>query len=170
MDAPVGPAGRSDGPLAPAALPEPVIVGFLCHWCAYRAADAAGMAREAYAAALRPLQVACSGRVDARMVFEAFAGGADGVLVVGCHPGSCHVVDGNLKALRRHALLRRLLAQLGVAPERLRLLWVSAAEGAALAAAVDAMALRLRALGPLHARDGLGPRPSPGSGTGRDRG
>lgn len=129
--------------------PEPVIVGFLCHWCAYRAADAAGMARQAYAPNLLPVRVMCSGRVSPEMILDALACGADGVLVVGCRPGSCHYVDGNVKALRRHALLQRVLGQLGVEPDRVRLLWFSAAEGAALAAAVNEMAAHLRDLGPL---------------------
>ena len=129
---------------------DPVIVGFLCHWCAYRAADVAGMARARYSPAMRPVRVMCSSRVAPEMVLSALRDGADGVLIVGCHPGACHFVDGNLKALRRHVLLQRVLAQLGVEPERVRLLWVSASEGAALAAAVDEMAERLRQLGPLH--------------------
>jgi coenzyme F420-reducing hydrogenase delta subunit len=96
-----------------------------------------------------PVRVPCSGRVDPELVLSALRDGADGVLIVGCHPGACHFVDGNLKALRRHALLRRLLAQLGVEPERLRLIWVSATEGSVLAAAVDEMTEELRRLGPL---------------------
>lgn len=129
---------------------EPVIIGFLCHWCADRAADVAGMARARYAPNMLPVRVPCSSRVDPEMVLAALRDGADGVLIVGCHPGACHFVDGNLKALRRHALLQRLLAQLGVEPDRVRLLWVSATEGSVLAEAVDRMTDRLRALGPLR--------------------
>jgi coenzyme F420-reducing hydrogenase delta subunit len=129
---------------------DPVIIGFLCHWCAYLAADVAGMARTRYAPNMRPVRVMCSSRVDPEMVLSALRDGADGVLIVGCHPGSCHFVDGNLKALRRHALLLRLLSQFGVEPDRVRLIWVSASEGAALAAAVDEMTGRLRQLGPLR--------------------
>lgn len=129
---------------------EPVIVGFLCSWCAYRAADLAGVARLPSAPNVRPIQVPCSGRVEPEMVFKAFSEGADGVLIVGCHPGSCHYVDGNLKALKRHALLSRLLEQLGLEPERVQLVWAGASEGAALAAAIDTMTGQLRALGPLR--------------------
>ena len=128
---------------------DPVIIGFLCHWCAYRAADVAGMARARHAPNMRPVRVMCSSRVSPEMVLAALRGGADGVMIVGCHPGSCHYVDGNLKALRRHALLQRLLGQLGVEPDRVRLLWVSASEGSVLAGAVDEMTARLRELGPL---------------------
>lgn len=129
---------------------DPVIVGFLCSWCAYRAADAAGAARIGLAPNMRPIRVMCSGRVDPEMVLKAFHEGADGVLIVGCHPGACHYVDGNLKALRRTALLRRLLPQLGLEKERLQLVWAAASEGAVLAAAVDRMTDQLRTLGPLR--------------------
>lgn len=131
--------------------PEPVIVGFLCSWCACRAADGAGTARIPYAPNVRPIQVPCSSRVDPEMVLAAFSRGADGVLIVGCHPGSCHYVDGNLKTLQRHALLSLLLGQLGLETERLQLVWAGAAEGAALAAAIDRMTNRLRELGPRRA-------------------
>ena len=130
--------------------PEPVIVGFLCNWCAYRAADTAGVARVSCAPNLRPIQVMCSSRVEPEMVLKAFSEGADGVLIVGCHPGSCHYVDGNLKALKRHALLSMLLQQLGIERERVQLVWAAASEGAALAAAIDSMTGQLRSLGPLQ--------------------
>ena len=129
---------------------DPVIVGFLCSWCAYRAADAAGMARISLAPNLRPIRVMCSGRVDPEMVLKAFREGADGVLIVGCHPGACHYVDGSLKALKRVTLLQQLLPQFGLEKERVQLFWAAASEGAALAAAIDRMTDRLRTLGPLQ--------------------
>lgn len=129
---------------------EPVIVGFLCHWCAYRAADLVGMARAQIASNLRPVRVMCSSRVDPELVLKAFQEGADGVLLVGCHLGECHYVDGNLRALRRVLLLQHSLRAAGVAPERLEITWASASEGHLLAAAVESMAGRLRRLGPLR--------------------
>ena len=135
--------------------PSPVVVGFLCTWCAYRAADLVGTTRRPYASSFRPLRVVCSGRVGPELVLKALAAGADGVLVVGCRPGECHRVDGNLKALRRLTLLRRALEQVGVDGERVRLVWAAASEGAVLAAAVDAMADTVRRLGPLTRRDDL---------------
>jgi len=147
--------GEAAGVTGGAGTHEPVIAAFLCAWCAYRAADAAGTARTPFPPGLRPVRVPCTGRVDPGLVLAALRDGADGVLVAGCHPGSCHYVDGNLKALRRHRVLLRLLAQLGVEPERLALVWASAAEGGALAAAAAGMSARLRELGPL--RRGGGP-------------
>jgi F420-non-reducing hydrogenase iron-sulfur subunit len=128
---------------------EPVIVGFLCTWCAYRAADLVGFARTPYSASLRSVRLMCSGRVTSEMIHTALAEGADGVLVVGCHPGECHYVDGNLKTLRRMELESRLLGQLGIEPERVQLVWASASEGTVLVAAVDRMTEQLRKLGPL---------------------
>ena len=131
---------------------EPVIVGFLCNWCAYRAADLVGMARRSYAPNLRSVRVMCSSRVDPDFILNALGQGADGVLVVGCHPGECHYVDGNIKSLRRVTLLKGMLPQFGIEEERVQLLWTAASEGELLAAAVDRMAEQLRPLGPLRRR------------------
>ena len=127
---------------------EPTIIGFTCNWCSYRAADTAGTARVKYAPNVRLIRLMCSGRLDPTFVFKAFANGADGVMVTGCHPGDCHYVEGNYKALRRYRLLKRLLQQYGIEEERVRLEWVSASEGARFAEVVDDMTERIRALGP----------------------
>jgi F420-non-reducing hydrogenase iron-sulfur subunit len=131
---------------------EPVIVGFLCNWCSYRAADLAGTSRIKYAPNMRPIRVMCSGRVDPQFVLKALSEGADGVMIAGCHPGECHYVDGNIKTLRRFILLKRMLKQWGVEDERVQLVWASASEGIVLAAAVDRMTEQIRALGPLRWR------------------
>lgn len=128
---------------------EPVIIGFLCNWCSYRAADLAGTARLRYSSNMRPIRVMCSGRVEPDLVLSALRNGADGVLIAGCHPGECHYIEGNLKALRRYSLLQRVLAQFGVEPERVQIVWASASEGSKLAEAVDQMTGQLRQLGPL---------------------
>jgi F420-non-reducing hydrogenase iron-sulfur subunit len=129
---------------------EPVIVGFLCNWCSYRAADLAGTARIKYAPNMRPIRVMCSGRVDPQFVMKALREGADGVMIAGCHPGECHYVNGNIKAMRRFYLLRKMLLQLGVEEERVQLVWASASEGIILAEKVNQMTEALRALGPLN--------------------
>lgn len=108
---------------------EPKIVCFLCNWCSYAAADNAGSDRKAIPAGVRIIRVPCSGRVEPDMILKAFSGGADGVLVCGCHPGDCHYVEGNYKAARRMELMKTMLAQFGIEPERFRLEWISAAEG-----------------------------------------
>ena len=128
---------------------EPKIVGFVCNWCSYRAADLAGTARMKHAPNVRFVRTMCSGRVDPSFVLRAFVKGADGVMITGCHPGECHYLVQNYKTIRRFAMLRRTLRALGIEDARLRLQWASAAEGAQLAAAIDQMVAEVRALGPL---------------------
>ncbi|MCP4166674.1 MAG: hydrogenase iron-sulfur subunit [Chloroflexi bacterium] len=129
---------------------EPVIVGFLCNWCSYRAADLAGTARLHYAPTMRPIRVMCSGRVDPQFILKALREGADGVMIAGCHPGECHYAEGNIKAHRRFILLQQMLKQLGVEEDRVQLVWASASEGLMLANAVDRMSEQLKELGPLR--------------------
>ncbi len=132
---------------------EPKLVGFLCNWCSYTGADLAGTARMKYPPNLRVIRVMCSGRVDPNFVLEALARGADGVLVLGCHPGDCHYSEGNYKCQRRVPLTRKLAEQMGVDPRRIRLEWVSASEGARFTQVVTEFTEQVRALGPLHLAD-----------------
>lgn len=129
---------------------EPVIIGFTCNWCSYRAADMAGISRMKYSPNIRLIRLMCSGRLDPTFVLKALAGGADGVLISGCHPGDCHYVEQNYKALRRFQLIKRLVAQMGIEPQRLKLIWASAAEGAIFANEVTKFVEEIRALGPLN--------------------
>ena len=129
---------------------EPKIVGFMCNWCSYRAADLAGTARIKYAPNVRIIRVMCSGRIDPTFVMNAFSLGADGVMLAGCHPGECHYIDQNYKAMRRYTMLKQTLKQMGVEPERFQLVWASAAEGQQLADAVDRLVEGVRKLGPLN--------------------
>lgn len=128
---------------------EPVIIGFTCNWCSYRAADLAGTARIKYPPNIRLIRLMCSGRLDPTFVLKAFANGADGVIITGCHPGDCHYVEQNYKALRRYLLMRRVLIQMGVEPKRLKLIWASAAEGVQLAQEFTQFIDEVRSLGPL---------------------
>jgi F420-non-reducing hydrogenase iron-sulfur subunit len=132
---------------------EPKIVGFLCNWCAYSGADLAGVSRMKMAPNVRSIRVMCTGRVDPTFVLKAFACGADGVLIGGCHPGDCHYAEGNYKALRRSVFLKRMLKEQGIDPRRLRIEWVSASEGDKYARVVDEMTETIRALGPLNQRN-----------------
>lgn len=138
---------------------EPRIVGFLCNWCSYTGADLAGTSRIQYQPNVRVIRVMCSARVDPTFVLQALARGADGVLICGCHPGDCHYTEGNYKALRRYRMLKRLLRDLGVEEERVRLEWVSASEGKRFAEVVDDMTERLRELGPCALHERLRPQP-----------
>jgi len=131
---------------------EPKIVAFFCNWCTYLASDLAGSSRMKYPPNARVIRVMCSGRVDPQFVLNAFAHGADGVLIGGCHPGDCHYREGNYKALRRYRLLKRMLVQMGIEEQRFRLEWISAAEADRVRAVICDMVAQLRELGPLHLR------------------
>ncbi len=144
---------------------EPRIVGFLCYWCSYAGADMAGTARMHYPPNVDIVRVMCSGRVDPEMITRAFAEGADGVLVCGCHIGDCHYMEGNHKTMVRMPLLARVLQDLGLEPERFRWEWVSAAEGEKFAAVVKDMTERISKLGPLNWKERLRQR---GVGHGKD--
>ena len=128
---------------------EPRIVAFFCNWCTYTAADLAGVSRMKYAPNTRIIRLMCSGRVDPQFIVDALAKGADGVLIGGCHPGDCHYVEGNSKMLRRFDLLQRMLADMGIEKERVRLEWISAAEGEKVKRVVNEMVETVKKLGPL---------------------
>lgn len=128
---------------------EPVILGFTCNWCSYRAADGAGLARAKYPPNIRLIRLMCSGRIDPQFILKGLAEGADGVLVTGCHPGDCHYVEQNYKTMRRFKLLQRTLEQMGVEPGRVKLVWASAAEGMILADEIETFTNEIRELGPL---------------------
>ncbi len=127
---------------------EPKIVGFLCNWCSYAGADLAGVSRFNYPTNLRIIRVMCSGRVDPIFILNAFESGLDGVLVAGCHLGDCHYLSGNYQAKYKILLLKKILKIIGFNEERLRLEWVSAAEGRKFADMVIEFTKKLKQLGP----------------------
>ena len=131
---------------------QPEIIGFLCNWCAYEAADSAGRSQKAYPANLKIIRVMCSGRVSPCLILEAFHQGADGVVVMGCRSGECHYRTGNIQALKRHLLLTATLQPMGIEKDRLRLEWISAGDKDKLVQVVDEMMENLKKLGPLGDR------------------
>jgi len=128
---------------------EPTIVGFLCNWCTFTAADLAGTSRIVYPANIKIIRMMCSGMVDPKYVIKSFLEGADGVFIGGCWPGDCHYINGNLKARRRIALLHEILDRFGIEKDRLWLRWVAASEGNMFAETVSDMTKTLRKLGPI---------------------
>jgi F420-non-reducing hydrogenase iron-sulfur subunit len=129
---------------------EPQILCFACNWCSYAGADLAGVSRIQYPPNIRIIRVMCSGRIDPTFVLKAFHEGIDGVLICGCHFGDCHYIDGNHKTARRVPLLKKLLGQLGIEEERVRLEWVSASEGDRFASIVKDTTEQIRRLGPFR--------------------
>lgn len=132
---------------------EPNIIGFLCNWCSYAGADLAGTSRMKYPPNIKSIRVMCSGRVDPVFILEALKKGADGVLVAGCHPGDCHYKSGNYKTNRRIKLLKKLLEELAVDPNRVRFEYVSASEGAKFATIVTEFVDELKKMGPNPLKD-----------------
>ena len=126
---------------------EPLILAFCCNWCSYAGADLAGTSRLAYPANIKIIKVPCSCRVSPNFVLRAFQKGADGVIIAGCHPGDCHYSTGNYYTRRRLKVLMSLLEFFGVEQERLRLDWVSAAEGNKFANVMNDFANTIRTLG-----------------------
>ena len=129
---------------------EPKILGLLCNWCSYQGADLAGTSRMKYPPNLRIVRLMCSGRADPSVIMWALKSGADGVLVAGCHPGDCHYVDGNLKTMRRIPLLNKMLAQMGIEEQRVRLAWISASEADDFVKMVSEFTEEIRKLGPFQ--------------------
>ena len=128
---------------------QPRIVAFFCNWCTYTAADLAGVSRLKYAANTRVIRLMCSGRVDPQFIIDALTRGADAVLIGGCHPGDCHYAEGNYKMLRRFQMLKRMLSDMGIEQERVRLEWISAAEGEKVKRVINEMVDTVKKLGPL---------------------
>ena len=125
----------------------PKIVAFLCNWCSYAGADLAGTSRIKYPPNIKSIRVMCSGRVDTVFILEALKKGADGVLVAGCHPGDCHYQSGNYKTNRRIKLLKKLLTEMGIEPERVRFEYISASEGIKFAQVVTDFVNELKKMG-----------------------
>ncbi len=132
---------------------EPKIVGFLCNWCSYAGADLAGTSRMEYKSNVRAVRVMCSGRIEPTFILRAFAKGADGVLICGCHPGDCHYQEGNYRSLRRYLLLQKYIRQMGIETERLKLEWISASEGKQFAELVNSFTETITELGPCKIKE-----------------
>jgi len=127
----------------------PKIIIFCCNWGACAGTDLADASRLTNEPYFRVIRTMCSGRIEPTFVFQAFAQGADGVMIAGCHPGDCHYNSGNYKAMRRVMLLRNMLPQLGIEPERLKLEWISVSEASKFCSAVNGFIDEVTELGPL---------------------
>lgn len=128
---------------------EPKIIGFLCNWCSYAGADKAGSAQTPYPPNVSVVRVMCSGRVDPQFIMTSFSKGADGVIILACHPGDCHYKEGNYRAAQRYSMLSRMLKQFGIEETRCRFDYVSAGEGDKFVRVITEMVEEVRVLGPL---------------------
>jgi coenzyme F420-reducing hydrogenase delta subunit len=127
---------------------EPKVVAFVCNWCTYAGADLTGTSRIKYASNVKIIRFPCTGRIDFMLLLKAFANGADGIIVSGCHPNDCHYTSGNFHAKRRWIMFKELMDFMGVDMNRITFSWVSAAEGAKWADVVNTTVTRIRGLGP----------------------
>lgn len=127
---------------------EPVIVGFCCHYCAYTAADMAGSMRLSYPANVKIIRTPCAGKVDAIHFMKALEKGADGVFAAGCLEGDCHFNNGNIRAARRVEQVKKILADIGLEPERVRMFNMSAGMGERFARIAEEFTEQIRSLGP----------------------
>lgn len=132
---------------------EPKIVAFCCNFCAFAAADLAGAMRLQYPPNVRIIRLPCTGKVDGIHLMKAFEEGADGVFVAGCLEGQCHYLEGNLRAKKRVAYIKKLLAEVRIDPERVEMFNLSSAMGGRFAEIVEEMTERIKQLGPVY-KDG----------------
>ena len=129
---------------------EPKIICYLCKWCTYAGADLAGTSRLEYPSDGVNIRFLCSSRIDPQHILYAFKNGADGVFIGGCHPGDCHYQEGNYKTLGRITILKEMLKQFGLNEDRLRLEWISAAEGAKFVQVMKEFSEKIKSLGPIQ--------------------
>jgi len=129
---------------------EPKIVVFCCNWCSPAGIDLTGSSKLKGNPHSRTIKITCTGRIEPSFILRAFAKGADGVIIAGCSPGDCHFISGNLKARRIITLIKKLLPQLGIEPERLRIELISTSEAAKFQSAADEFIDEVTRLGPLR--------------------
>ena len=108
---------------------EPKIIAFCCHYCAFTAADLAGTMRQQYPTNIHIVRLHCTGKVDTNMLLRAFVEEADGVMVAGCEVGSCHFLEGNIRAKKRVEHAKGKLQEVGINPEKLEMFHIAASEG-----------------------------------------
>lgn len=127
---------------------EPKLIAFVCNWCTYAGADLTGTSRIKYSPNVSIIRFPCTARIDFMLLLKAFAQGADGIIVSGCHPNDCHYTSGNFHARRRWMVFRNLMDFMGIDSRRVYFSWVSAAEGAKWAEVVNTVNKEIQALGP----------------------
>jgi coenzyme F420-reducing hydrogenase delta subunit len=127
---------------------EPKIIAFCCQYCAYSAADMAGSMRLQYPSNVEIVLIPCTGRFDVILALRAFEKGADGVYAAGCLEGSCHFLDGNIRAKKRVGLLKKRLGEIGFDPERVEMFNLSASQGPRFAEIAREFSQKIADLGP----------------------
>ena len=127
---------------------RPEIIGFVCNWSLPVEVELTSPSNIHGYPKIRIVRVMCIGRIDPAIVLDTLAKGADGVLVMGCRSPDCHYLEVNLQAERKIRMLKKLISQAGLEPERLRLDWTYASEIERFAKTVNDFRNKVRALGP----------------------
>jgi F420-non-reducing hydrogenase iron-sulfur subunit len=113
------------------------IIAFVCNWCARAGVELAAYERIGYPD-VEIIHVNCTGRIDAQLILQTLER-ADGIVICACHLGDDHYGTGNYKTLKKVLLTKKILEQLGINPERLRLEWISSTEADRFAEAIREM-------------------------------
>lgn len=127
---------------------EPEILAFCCNYCAFAAADLAGVMRLSYPPNIKIIRIPCTGKLDVLYLLKAFEKGADGVIVAGCEEGSCHFQKGNLIAKKRVEYTKKLLREIGIEDSRLEMFNLSSAMGSKFAQIASEMTEQIKRIGP----------------------
>jgi len=132
---------------------SPTILAFCCNWCSYAGADLAGVSRLQMPPNVHVIRVMCSASVKPEYVLKALSQGIDGVLVLGCHIGDCHYMTGNHRTAKRMPMVQKVLKEIGIEEKRLKLDWVSAAEGEKFQKVITDFVQDVQKLGPNPLRE-----------------
>jgi coenzyme F420-reducing hydrogenase delta subunit len=132
---------------------RPTILAFCCNWCSYAGADLAGVSRLQMPPNVHVIRVMCSASVKPEYVLKALSQGIDGVLVLGCHIGDCHYMTGNHRTAKRMPLVQKVLKETGLDERRMKLDWVSAAEGEKFQKVITDFVQEIQGLGPNPLRE-----------------
>jgi len=127
---------------------DPTILAFCCNWCSYAGADLAGVSRLQMPPNVHVIRVMCSASVKPEYLMKAVSQGVDGVLVLGCHIGDCHYMTGNHRTAKRVPLVKKIMGDVGLDERRVRLDWVSAAEGEKFQKVITEFVNEIKELGP----------------------
>ncbi len=127
---------------------KPRIIGFVCNWSLPSEVGSMSGDKMSGYPKIHFIRVMCVGRIDPAFVLETFAKGADGVLVIGCHPPDCHYIEGNLQAERKIKMLKKLISRIGLESERLQLEWAYASEIGRFAKIINDFRDQVTAIGP----------------------
>lgn len=123
------------------------IVGFVCEWGGYTAADLAGFRGISYPSSLRTIRVECTGRVDPVWMIDAIIAGADGVIIIGCPEGDSRHEIGNFRVHERVRWVQKGLEMIGEEPQQVRTLFLSSEDAEVFAGKIGELEKDLESYG-----------------------